>query len=664
MLVTDIVDSTLATAGLDNDSVADLWREHDRCARDLLMHWNGREIDKSDGFLLLFDDAAAAAGYVAAYHAALRGLTPSLRARAGLHVGVVRLRANPHEHVERGAKPLEVDGLAKTVAARAMAVALGGQTLITSAARAQIGEARCRSHGHWRLKGLDEPVELFEVGDDSAPWTPPQESSKAYRVVPAGEQWMPASAIGHSMPAERDTFVGRRDELQAIVKLFDAGARLVSVLGVGGSGKTRLAQRYALVWLGDYRGGAWFCDLAQASDEAGIAQAVARGLELDLHGADPMALIAAAIAGRGECLVVFDNFEHLARCAEATLGRWLERAPQARFIATSRERLRIAGEQVLLLDPMPVADAARLFELRALAAGVGNAAWSDAEQAIASLMELLDGLPLAIELAAARAPVIPPARLLARMGERFNLLISQGRPLNRQATLRATLDWSWDLLSTQERSALAQASVFEGGASMAAMEAVIAFDPPVAGASVLDVAQSLVEKSLVRSATGDRFSLLRTVREYAAERLGREPTLLARARHRHARFYAALGPHGAVAQRCIELDNIVSAVRHAVSLRDAPTASSALEAAWEALRLRGPFGLALELAQEAAAIVGADHLSAARVGLVIGWVKQADGHGDQARSRFDQALTAARRAGDRRVEGQIRRLLGELDVHE
>src|SRR5690349_8031949 len=174
-LPTDVVDSTALSAALGDVGMAALWTAHDRVARDLLERWSGREIDKSDGLLLLFDRAADALGYALDYHRALAQLDPPLRARAGLHTGPLLLRENSAADVARGAKPLEVDGLAKPTAARVAALAAGGQTLLTAAARAALGETvwRMHSHGHWHLKGVPEPVELFEAGEADAPFTPP-----------------------------------------------------------------------------------------------------------------------------------------------------------------------------------------------------------------------------------------------------------------------------------------------------------------------------------------------------------------------------------------------------------------------------------------------------------------------------------------------------------
>ena len=176
LLLTDVVDSTQLSLRIGDAEMARLWAAHDRAARDLISRWHGREIDKTDGMLLLFEAAADAVGYAMAYQAALKQLAPPLEARTGLHVGPVTLRENSPADVALGAKPLEVEGVAKAIAARVMSVALGGQILLTAHARQSLSAEglRLQSHGHWRLKGMDEPIELFEVGDVNAPSRPHQ----------------------------------------------------------------------------------------------------------------------------------------------------------------------------------------------------------------------------------------------------------------------------------------------------------------------------------------------------------------------------------------------------------------------------------------------------------------------------------------------------------
>src|SRR5256712_11414209 len=245
LLLTDVVDSTQLSERLGEADLAGLGAAHDRLARDLLPVRRGREIDRTAGMLLLFEAAADAVAYARAYQRAVAKLKPPLKARAGVHVGPVILRENSQSDVARGAKPLEVEGMAKAVAARVMSIANGGQTLLSADARNALGEItlRVESHGHWRMKGIAEPIELFEVGEADALFVPPPDAAKGYRVVREGDVWLPVRNIKHSLPAERDSFVGRRETLVELARRLDAGARLVSVLGIGGFGQIEVVTR-------------------------------------------------------------------------------------------------------------------------------------------------------------------------------------------------------------------------------------------------------------------------------------------------------------------------------------------------------------------------------------------------------------------------------------
>ena len=314
LLLIDVIDSTKLSQALGDVRMAQVWAAHDRLARDILILHNGREIDKTDGFLLLFESASDAATYAVAYHRAIAGLDPPLRARAGLHVGEIILTQNAAADVARGAKPLELDGLAKPTAARIMSLAIGGQTLLSAAVHGGLAPLpdglSVRSHGHYRLKGIAEPMELLELGvPGEPPFSPPPDTAASYRVIPWEASWRPAREIPHSLPAERDEFVGRGKDLQGLAARLDAGERLVTVLGMGGSGKTRLVRRYARAWLGDWPGGAYFCDLSEARSVGGIAFAVAAALDVPLGTDDSIAQLGRVIAGRGKCLLLLDNFE-------------------------------------------------------------------------------------------------------------------------------------------------------------------------------------------------------------------------------------------------------------------------------------------------------------------------------------------------------------------
>ena len=680
LLLTDVVDSTRLAEQMGDAASSVLWAAHDRAARDLLPRWHGREIDKTDGLMLLFESADEAVGYALQYHVALARLPVPLKARAGLHVGPVTLRENSAPDVALGAKPVEVEGLAKPIAARVMAVALGAQTLLTADARQALGatlaRVRVESHGHWRFKGIAEPIELFEVGDadsanEQAPFTPPPDGPKAYRVVRQHELWLPARDVKHSLPAERDDFVGRHDALLELARRFDAGARLVSVLGMGGSGKTRLATRFAWTWLGDFPGGVWFCDLSQARSLEGVEHAVADALEVPLGRDNPIVQLGNVIAGRGACLVILDNFEQVSRHADETLGRWLQRCRDARFLVTSREVLGLPGEEALALPPLPPSEAEVLFVRRAESARADCLRSAADQAAIAPVVKLLDGLPLAIELAAARVRAFSPAMLLARMSERFKLLASAGGRHDRQATLRATFDWSWDLLQPPERAALAQLSAFEGGFTLEAAEAVLDLSMFEATAWTTDMLQSLVDKSFVRQRGNGRFDMLVSMQEYAAEHLrtpghfaGSGPEALAAAQTRHAAYFAALGEQRALADGCADLVNLVVACRRAAAAGLAEAATGALEGAWAALMMRGPFRAGAELASLVLAMPELPAQLMARVERVAGTALQAAGSILEARSHLAAALNIVRTIGDKHAEAGLLNELGDLLTNE
>ncbi len=666
LLLTDVVDSTALAETMGPTATAELWTAHDRCARDLLAAWRGREIDKTDGMLMIFDAAADAVEFAIAYHRALASLDPPLAARAGLHVGTVVLRENCAADIARGAKPLEVDGAPKAIAARIMAIANGGQTLMTADAHAALADRsappyRVESHGHWRLKGIAEPVELFEVGEANAAFIPPDDGPKAYRVVRRDDAWFPVRNIRTNLPSERDAFVGRRESLDEIARRFDSGTRLVSVFGIGGTGKTRLATRFGWTWLGDYPGGVWFCDLSQARGVDGIAFAVAQALGVPLGKDDPLTQLGHAIAGHGRCLVILDNFEQVVRHADETVSQWLNRAPDARFIVTTREVLGLKGEQVMALSPLHTEDAVTLFLRRAESAQPDYCPRGEDTSSIARLVNLLDGLPLAIELAAARVRVMAPKTLLARMSERFKLLSSVGARQDRQATLRAVLDWSWDLLAMPERDALAQLSVFEGGFTLESVEAVIDLSAHDDAPLAMDALQSLVQKSLVRPVGqgGMRFDLLVSVKEYAAEHLrsvgrypGSGPSARLAAEIRHGGYFAAADRSLATAEDSVELDNFIVACRRAATRGDAGVAAAALDRAWAGLRMRGPFRVGIELAAAVRATPGLDDADAALAEWVEAAALNESGKDAEAYVHYERSLASARRAGHRPRESR------------
>lgn len=458
---------------------------------------------------------------------------------------------------------------------------------------------------------------------------------------------------GLYLPAERDRFVGRASDGEAIAIALDE-ARLVSLVGPGGVGKTRLAIHHGWQSVDGWPGGVWFCDLTDARSADAVVATVGAVLDVPLGAGDPIVRIGHAIATRGRCLVVLDNFEQLVAEAEPLIGAWLDRAPEVWFLVTSRTVLQLPGERVVDLAPLDADDAEMLFVARARAA---DPRWVAPEPAVvAALVAMLDALPLAIELAASRVRVMSVEALTLRMGERFELLKSSGKVPSRHATLRATLDDSWALLSEAERHALAQLSVFDGGFSFAAAEHVL----QAAGGWPIDLVQGLVDQSLVRfvrherSAGGavDRFELLATVRDYAAERLAERGTATAEARH--GSWFAGWGREtlrgfDAAEVLAPELANLVVACRRAIARGDVGGTTATLEAAWTVLDTRGPLALGLALAD--AALERFDEQ--AEPWFVRGCAVSAVGRSAEALTAFERAAVLAERAGDRVLVGRI-----------
>jgi predicted ATPase/class 3 adenylate cyclase len=688
LLFTDVVDSTQLTERLGDFNAAQVWAEHDRLARDLLIPHKGREIDRTDGFFLLFEEAQAAVAYALAYHENLSRF--DLRARAALHVGAVHLRTTPVEDVGRGAKPVEVEGLAKPLTARILSLAQGGQTLLSAAAREAIGANpdghQIQRHGHYRLKGVESPIEIFEIGKRGAsPFEPPADNEKAYRVVQVAETWRPAREVLHNLPAERDSFVGRAKELRDLASALDGGTRLLTVVGTGGAGKTRLARRYGWTWLGDWPGGVSFCDLSACRSLDGVWFAIASALDVPL-GKNPAVQLGHAMAGRGRCLLILDNFEQVIEYAGATVGGWLDRTANTAFLVTSRERLHLNGEVVLPLDTLPVAtDSVDLFRVRAVAQCPNFQVTEVNRPAVTEIVRMLDGLPLAIELAAARVAVLPPMQLLGRLKDRFLVLgVGQGRS-ERQATLRNAIDWSWSLLTRWEQAALAQCSVFEGGFTLAAAEAVLDCNGFAAAPPVLDIVQALVDKSLLRRQVPAEphrfdldepyFGLYVSIREYAREKLRSDQAVVAIAvEDRHGEYFATFGTedhleslsrHMGVMRRrslTLEIDNLIAACRRAIKRGRLATAVATYRAAWEVLELQGPVTLAATLGRQ---LLEAHELQDRLLLVTLMTVALPlvrAGRMGEAETCLDRAMALSRQLPDRRLEGRVYAQLGTLNL--
>ena len=547
LLLTDVVDSTQLSESLGDAAMAALWTAHDRAARELLPPHRGREIDKTDGMLLMFERADDAVAYARAYHAALARLHHPLRARAGLHVGPVILRENAPEDVARGAKPLEVDGMAKPTAARIMGLAGGGQTLLSPDALQALSVAReqVHSHGHWRLKGVSEPIELFAIG--TPPFLTPPDADKAYRVVRAGERWLPLRQVPNNLPQQGTSFLGRHRELDELKSALRS-ARLVTLLGMGGLGKTRLSLQVAAEMTGEFPDGVWFIDLAPLRDGTLVTAEAAQVLGVREEPGRPLLQSVAQQLKDQRVLLVIDNCEHLLKPAATLIHTILKAAPRVAVLTSSRAPLRVTGEHSYPILPLPVparsdgvaalsrSTAVRLFVERAQEQRPDFQLTEAEAPAVAELVARLEGIPLALELAAARLRSMTVPEINRRLKNRFKLLTGGGRERDeRQQTLRGLVDWSYDLLGAPERAVLQRLSVFAGGFDLAAAEAMCPDGDEVEVDDVLDLLSSLVENSLVmmeqRVGVG-RFRMLETIREYAAEKLAAgEGALAASARH-------------------------------------------------------------------------------------------------------------------------------------
>ncbi|MGW0764722.1 BTAD domain-containing putative transcriptional regulator [Streptomyces sp. NPDC002676] len=409
---------------------------------------------------------------------------------------------------------------------------------------------------------------------------------------PAAEPEPPAhppapEALGN-LPARLTSFVGREADIEVIGADLRA-ARLVTLLGPGGAGKTRLSQEAAEAVRHTARDGVWLAELAPVDEPDAVPQAVLTAIgarETVLYGAgvetmravgdwdDPVDRLVEHCARR-RMLLILDNCEHVVEAAARLVEHLLARCPQLTVLATSREPLGVPGELLRPVEPLPEPVALRLLTERGAAARPGFSAEGD-PAACAEICRRLDGLPLAIELAAARLRMLTPRQIADRLDDRFRLLTSGSRTvLPRQQTLRAVVDWSWELLDADERDVLSRLSVFAGGCDLAAAEAVCG---PVA----LDALGSLVDKSLVVAAPSAdgamRYRLLETVAEYAAERLA-ETGRRAEAERAHLTYYRELarttdpllrGPEqsAAIARFQLEYENLRTALRHAVALGD------------------------------------------------------------------------------------------------
>jgi predicted ATPase/class 3 adenylate cyclase len=459
-LFTDVEGSTRLLRDLGDD-YADLLAEHRRVLREAFVRHGGVEVDtQGDAFFVAFPKATDA---LAAASAAREALADGpIRVRMGLHTG----------------EPTRTDegyvGIDVHRAARIAAAGHGGQILLSQATRDLAGGDRLRDLGVHRLTDLAAPERLYQLGDDEFP---------------------PLKSVDQTnLPVQPTPFVGREQELADVLALL-ATRRIVTLTGPGGSGKTRLALQAAAASVEEYGDGVWFVSLAEVRDPELIEPTIARvvGGPDDLHQ---------FLAGK-RTLLVLDNLEQLLPGAAHIIARL-----DARILATSRIRLNVAAEQEFTVPTLPLDDAAALFTQRARQLDPHF----EPDAAVPQIAERLDGLPLALELAAARIKVLTPAQMLDRLGHSLDLLTSGSHDApERHRTLRGTVEWSYRLLTADEQQLFARLAVFAGSFELEAAEAVCSAD--------IDILQSLVDKSLLRHGEDGRFFMLVTIKELALEKL-------------------------------------------------------------------------------------------------------------------------------------------------
>ncbi|MBA2461628.1 MAG: adenylate/guanylate cyclase domain-containing protein, partial [Actinobacteria bacterium] len=488
--------------------------EHRRVVRGAFERYGGMEVDtQGDAFFVAFQSASDAVGAASEAQRELAG--GRVRVRMGIHTGAPTVFAEGYV------------GLDVHRAARICAAAHGGQVLVSAetVTEAELSkDIELRDLSEHRLKDLVAAERLFQLVVPSLPreFPPPKTLERPT-----------------NLPAPTATLLGRGRELEELRDLLgEPTRRLVTLTRPGGSGKTRLALEFGRELLPSFRSGAFLVELAAIPDEADVAAAVARSLSVREEAGRPLLETMKAWLRDRELLMVLDNFEHVGGAAPL-VGELLAAAPVLTVLATSRSSLRVEGEHVYEVPPLDIDDGVALFVERARAVTAGFALTDETTAAVEEICRRLDGLPLAIELAAARVRILPPSALLARLDRRLELLTDgrRGGP-ERQQTLRATIDWSYHLLDHAHRTLLAQVSVFRGGFTLEAAENVAGVPPT----EILSGLAALVEGSLLRQdemAGEPRFTQLETIREYGLERLAQE-TQDADIRRRHSSFFLDL----------------------------------------------------------------------------------------------------------------------------
>ncbi|HEV3351848.1 MAG TPA: tetratricopeptide repeat protein [Acidimicrobiales bacterium] len=555
-LFTDLEGSTHLLQRL-GDRYPALLAAHYELMRAAFGRNGGQEVGtRGDALFVVFEQPSAAVAGAATAQVALAGYDwpddCDVRVRMGLHTGEAEVVDGDYV------------GVAVHAAARICSAAHGGQVLVSEVTRA-IAEPELAGTetafvelGRHRLKDLDEPVGLVQV------------------VHPGLEREFPRlrlDAVPGNLPKQVTRFVGRESELREAAGHLSGGRRLLTFSGSGGSGKTRLALQVAAEVVDRFPDGAWLVELASVSDEAQLPHVLTTTLGVrEESGRHLESTLAEALAAK-RMLLMLDNCEHVLTGTAELTDLLLQACRGVQVVATSQEALGVPGEVVFRVPPMAPAEGVELFCDRARLRNRAFALTDDNRHTVADICRRLDGIPLAIELAAARVNVLTPAQILDRLGDQFRLLTGGDRTaVPRQQTLRAAVDWSHELLSKDERTLLRRLAVFSGGWTLEAAEAVTAGDG-LDALDVLDLLDHLVARSLVVVEEQDgaaRYRLLGSIRQYAQEKLV-DAGEVVEYRRRHLEFFAELvrrgeseltGPDQAawLARFAVEYDNVRAAL--------------------------------------------------------------------------------------------------------
>ncbi len=585
---------------------AEVLEQHRQILRSEFAARGAEEVGtEGDSFFAVFADARQAIEAALAIQRALAATEwpgdEAVRVRIGVHTGQALQQSGDYV------------GLDVHRAARIMSAAHGGQIVMSGATRSAAGTlppgVDVRDLGQHRLRDLSAPERLFQVVAEGLETTFPPIRS--------------VDAIPNNLPSQATELIGRQAELAAIREALDAPTtRLVTLAGPGGVGKTRLAIQAAADRIHTFDDGAFFVELEESRDVASMVDAIVRAVGINVApDADPEQAIVDHLQPRS-ALLVLDNFEQLMDAAEV-VKHLLARCPRVKVLVTSREALRLRGERHVPVAPLSLpeasasidaesalrSEAVRLFVARAQDASPGFRLTDADAGAVADVCARLDGLPLAIELAAASLRLFTPAELRDRLTGQLEAIPGGPRDLPaRQRTLRSTIEWSHDLLDAEERRLFAVVSVFSS-ARVEAIQEVVGGIPGLASEHVLPTLTALLDKSLLRTesaSTGQRITMLETIRRYAAERLATTPELAEAARRSHAEYYADLaadrgrGPGDGARGDAVEaeLANAEIAWRFFVERADAGRLGVLMDGLWTLYEGRGWYHRAVGLAED------------------------------------------------------------------